>query len=400
MINNKDDMFKEIVAKADEIKARLVMFRREIHKNPELSNNEKNTATFIAGILEANDIEVKRDVGGHGVVGLITGAGEGDIIALRADMDALPILDNKPVDYASSVPGVMHACGHDVHMSILLGTAIILASIRDSFKGSVKLIFQPAEENTTGAEAMIKEGVLENPPPSAVVALHCFPEMEVGTIGHRAGMMTAAADGIHIKIKGKSGHASRPHQTVDAVLVSSMVINALHHIVSRRTDPLQSSVISIGTIKGGTAENIVAHHVEMAGTVRTLDRNLRDEMPVLIENVVKGVTSAMGADYEFTYRFDCPSVSNDKEMDDHIKESASAIIGKENVIELAEPMMGSEDFALFTDALPGVLFRLGTGNKEKGITSSLHNCNFDIDEDAIVVGTKIMAWAAVSYLNG
>jgi len=218
-------MLDQIKESVGEIADRLIMFRRELHMHPELSGNERNTAAFVAGVLEANDIEIKRDVGGHGVVGLIKGEEEGKTIALRADMDALPIQDRKGVDYASKVSGVMHACGHDVHTTILLGTAIVLGRMRHILKGNVKLIFQPAEEVTGGAEAMIKSGVLEAPAPSAIVALHCFPEFQAGTIGHRPGMMTAATDKISIAVKGKSGHASRPHQTVDAVLVSSMVIS-------------------------------------------------------------------------------------------------------------------------------------------------------------------------------
>ena len=389
---------KEVSNKVSEIKERLIKFRREIHMNPELSGNEKDTAAFVAGVLEASDIEVKRGVGGNGVVGILRGSGEGKTIALRADMDALPIQDQKDVDYASKVSGVMHACGHDVHTTILLGAAIALESVRERLNGSVKFIFQPAEEITTGAEAMIKEGVLEDPVPSAIVALHCFPELQVGTVGHRPGMMTAAADRISIVIKGRSGHASRPHQTTDAVLVSSMVINALHHIVSRRTDPLQPSVISIGTIKGGTAENIVADHVEMEGTVRTLDGSLRENMPTLIEEVVKGITGAMGAEYELTYSYNCPSVNNNEIIDNLVKECAWQVVGKDRVVTLEEPMMGSEDFAVFTEKIPGALFRLGTGNADKGITSSLHNSSFDVDEESILVGTELMAWIAVSYL--
>lgn len=390
------DLIRE---KVEEIADRLIMFRRELHMHPELSGNERNTASFVAGVLEANDIEIKRDVGGHGIVGLIKGAQEGKTIALRADMDALPVQDQKGVDYSSKTPGVMHACGHDVHTTILLGAAMVLGRLRHKLKGNVKLIFQPAEEITAGAEAMIKNGALEDPAPSAIVALHCFPEFQAGTIGHRPGMMTAATDKISIVVKGKSGHASRPHQTVDAVLVSSMVINALHHIVSRRTDPLQPSVISIGTIKGGMAENIIADHIEMEGTVRTLDCSLREKMPSLIEGVIKGITGAMGATYTFHYSFDCPSVINDKEIDALVKDCACKVVGDDNVFELKSPMMGAEDFALFAEKVPGALFRLGTGNQDKGITASLHNSSFDVDEGSISIGTQTMALIAVNYLN-
>ena len=392
-------MLDEIIKKSEEIRERLINFRREMHKCPELSGREEKTAAFVAGVLEANGIEVRRNVGGHGVVGLLQSAAERPVFALRADMDALPIQDQKEVDYASTVPGVMHACGHDVHTTILMGTAIILGNMREALKGSVLFVFQPAEESINGAEAMIKEGVLDNPRPDAIVALHCLPEMEVGKVGVKGGMMTAAADMVSITVKGRSGHASRPHQTVDAVLVSSMVINAIHHIVSRRTNPLHPAVISIGTINGGRAENIVADHVEMRGTVRTLDASLRKRIPTLIEDVVRGITSSMGATYEFDYKFECPAVMNDVKVNDFIKESMAEILGPENIVNLEEPMMGSEDFALFSEKVPGVLFRLGTANREKGIDAPLHNPRFDVDEESIIIGTRIMSLVAANYLS-
>lgn len=395
-----EKLLEAIVEKVDSIKDRLVKFRREIHKNPELGGSEEKTAAFVAGILEDNDIEVKRGVAGHGVVGLLEGPGGGDTIALRGDMDALPIQDYKKVEYASSVPGVMHACGHDVHTAVLMGTAIVLGSMRDRLKGSVKFIFQPSEERPTGgAEYMIKAGVLKNPAPSAIVALHAFPEMRAGTIGHKAGVMTASADRFRVVIKGKSGHASRPHQTVDAVLVSSMVINAIHHIVSRRTDPLHPAVISVGTIEGGTAPNVIADVVEMKGTVRTLSAKTRKMMPLHIEEVIKGTTMTMGADYEFLFEAGNPSVENDWALDQLVKRCAGDVVSAQRVIEMSEPIMGAEDFAFYAEKIPGVLFRLGTSNKEKGIMTPLHNAYFDIDESALAVGTKVMSWIAVNYLK-
>ncbi|MBE9535704.1 MAG: amidohydrolase [Proteobacteria bacterium] len=392
-------MLKRIIKATDEIKDRLIKFRREVHQNPELSGQEEKIAAFVATILEDNDIELQKNVGGHGVVGRLKGFAEGPIVALRADMDALPIEDTKKVDYASKSKGIMHACGHDAHTAILLGVAIVLGKLRNEFKGEVIFIFQPAEESIQGAERMIKDGVLDSTPISAIAALHCLPELEAGKIGHRAGIMTSAADRIAISIKGKSGHASKPQQTVDAVLVSSMVINALHHIVSRRTDPLQPSVISIGTIRGGTAENIIADKVKMTGTVRTLDAKLRQDMPRMIENVIKGITASMNAGYDFDYTFECPSILNNKEVDGEIRRCATDVVGSDNVIELAEPMMGSEDFALFTEKIPGALFRLGTGKPGDHEITPLHSNTFDIDESAIAIGTKILAWWAVSSLK-
>lgn len=393
-------MLEEIIDRVDSIKERIIKFRREIHRNPELSGQERNTAAFIAGVLEDNDIEVRRNVGGHGVVGLVKGAEEGDTIALRADMDALPIQDQKDTDYASTVRGVMHACGHDVHSAVLMGAAIVLSSMRDRLRGNVKFIFQPSEEKGPGgAKDMIEAGVLENPAPSAIVALHCYPELNVGAIGHRPGMMTASADRLRIVIKGRSGHASRPHQSVDAVLVSAMVVTAVNHIVSRRTNPLHPTVISIGTIKGGNAPNIIADSVTMEGTVRTLNSEAREKIPVLIEDIIKGITSGMGAEYDFSYHYGSPPVINDAVLDELVSKCAIDLLGPEGVVEMADPMMGAEDFAYYAERIPGVLFRIGTGNPEKGITASLHQPRFDVDEESIAIGAKLMSWIAVRYLG-
>ena len=399
---------KEICAKADEIKERVVKFRREMHRNPELSGKEEKTAAFVAGMLDTSDIEVRRGVGGFGVVGLLKGTARGNVksggkrqtIALRADMDALPLQDKKKVEYASCVPGVMHACGHDVHTAVLMGTAIVLSGLRDRLRGNVKFIFQPSEEMPFGgAEFMIKDGVLKDPVPAAIVALHAFPELPAGVVGHRPGMMTASADRIRIVVKGRSGHASRPHQSVDAVLVSSMVINAIHHIVSRRTDPLHPAVISIGMICGGSAPNVIADMVEMQGTVRTLNAEARAKMPSHIEEVVKGVTSATGAEYEFEYTLGSPSVVNDAGLDAHIAGCAVDILGEERVVKMEDPLMGAEDFSLFAEKVPGVLFRLGTTNAKKGVTAQLHNSLFDVDEECLAVGVKMMSWVAASFFG-
>jgi len=398
--SKRPDLLSDIEAAVEAARERLIKFRREIHANPELSGEEERTASFVAGVLEAADIEVKTEVGGHGVVGLLRGAGKGPTIALRADMDALPIQDCKDAEYSSRTPGVMHACGHDVHTSVLMGTAEVLSGLRDKLAGNVKFIFQPSEErsSTGGAKFMIEDGALDDPVPSAIVALHCFPELEAGTVGHRPGVMTASADKFRITIKGKSGHASRPHQTVDAVLLASIVINAIHHIVSRRTDPLHHAVISIGTIKGGDAPNIIADKVVMEGTVRTLDAEARTKIPVLIDETIRGISEGMGGSYELDYEYGTPSVINDRVLDAHVGEAASDVLGPENVVDMKEPLMGAEDFAYFAENVPGVLFRLGTSNKEKGITSPLHNSRFDVDEDAIAIGTRLMSWIAVKFL--
>ncbi len=394
-------MLDEIRDKVASIRERVVKFRREIHRHPELSGREEKTSSFVAGVLEDNDIEVKTGVGGYGVVGLLRGGVSVNTMALRADMDALPIQEQSGTGYSSEVPGVMHACGHDVHTAILMGTAIVLSRLRDRLPGNVKFIFQPSEESSVGgAKKMIEDGALEDPAPSAIAALHCYPELEVGRIGHRAGIMTASSDTLTIKIKGRSGHASRPHQAVDAIHVASMVINAVHHIVSRRTDPLHHAVISIGVIKGGTAPNIISDHVEMKGTVRTLDPVMRRKMPKIIEQTVKGITMGSGAEYEFRYSFGSPSVVNDKEMDELVRRCAVEVVGEENTIEMPDPLLGSEDFAYFAERIPGAFFRLGTSNREKGITYPLHNPKFDVDEDALSIGMTLMSLLTFRYLEG
>ncbi|MFQ5587124.1 MAG: M20 family metallopeptidase, partial [Thermodesulfobacteriota bacterium] len=295
---------------------------------------------------------------------------------------------------------VMHSCGHDAHTAVLLGVATVVSKLKGEFDGNIKLIFQPSEERAVGgAGAMIEDGVLENPAPSAILALHVIAELPVGTIGCRAGVVTASSDKVEITIYGRSGHAARPHQTIDAILVSSDVISALQHIISRRIDPLHPAVITIGTIEGGTVANIVADRVEMTGTVRSLNPAIRDQLPDLIEQVVKGVTEAMGASYDFTFTRGNPSVVNDEALASLVMESARDILGSDKVIELTEPTMGGEDFSLFAERVPGAFFRLGIKNAEKGITHPLHHRLFDIDEKALSVGVKVMAWSALRFLN-
>ncbi len=394
------ELFKAILKEAETVKEKVRKVRREIHSCPELSGEEKNTSALVASALEGLGLEVRKNVGGHGVIGVVRGeAGEGRTIALRADMDALPIQDSKKVDYASGVPGVMHACGHDVHTSVLLGTAMVLASIKDRLKGSVKFIFQPSEEKSvTGAKKMIEEGALKEPVPGAIVALHCFPELEAGVIAHKPGIMTAAADKFKVVVLGKSGHASRPHQCVDAVLLAALVVNAMQHIVSRRTDPLHHAVISIGTIHGGTALNIIADRVEMEGTVRTLSKGERLKVRALVEDTIRGVTEGMGGGYELDYEFGTPAVVNDAGVDGLIRRCGMHVVGEDNVITMPDPKMGAEDFAYFTEVVPGALFRLGTSNKAKGITAKLHTPDFDVDEKALDVGVKTLAWLSACYL--
>ena len=394
-------MLDEIKNKVCSIKERMVDFRRKLHRNPELSGQEEKTAAFVEGVLKDNGIlDVRKGVGGWGVTGVVRGGNDGPAIALRADMDALPIGEKTGKEYSSAVPGVMHACGHDVHTAVLLGTAITLAGLRERLSGNVKFIFQPSEETGNGgAKKMIEDGALDNPCPSAIVALHCYPDYEAGTAGHKSGVITASSDRFTIGIKGKSGHAAKPHQTVDAILAASLAVNAIHHIVSRRIDPTENAVISIGQINGGTAPNIISEYVEIKGTVRAFEESVRSKMAPLIEQTVKGITESCGASYDFHYEAGCPSVVNDGVIDGLIRRCSIDVLGEKNTFEITKPQMGAEDFSYFTRKIPGALFRLGTGNAKKGINHPLHSSRFDVDEEALAVGATLMSWIAVKYLS-
>ncbi len=394
-----DRLLKELKERVSNITARLVEIRRDIHSHPELSGMEQRTSRLVAEVLRECGIEVREGVGGYGVVGILRGKRPGGVVGLRADMDALPMEDIKATPYASRVKGVMHACGHDVHTAALLGVAMVLSSLKDRISGTVKFIFQPSEESGPGgAKPMIDDGALKEPTPQIMVALHCYPELEAGKIGCKDGVMTASSDRFTITIRGRSGHASRPHRTVDAILVASMTISAIQHIVSRRTDPLHHAVISVGTINGGTAPNIIADRVEMKGTVRTLDRDVRQKIPHYIEMILKGITTATEAAYDFHYEFGSPSVMTNPQVTDIAREAIKEALGEGALVELEEPQMGSEDFACFAERIPATFLRLGTSNPRKGIESSLHTPDFDVDEDSIGVGVTALSWITIKYL--
>lgn len=400
---SKDELIKKVKEESKLTGDKIISIRRQIHKNPEVSGNEVKTSALVKAVLEEAGYDVKANVAGHGVVGLLRGpmgkVDTGRTIAIRADMDALRLEDKKDCDYASTVDGVMHGCGHDVHTACGLGAALVLSKLKEHLKGDVKFIFQPSEESPEGgASFMIDEGVLEDPKVDAIIALHCFPELEVGVAGHRPGPMTASFDMFTIKVKGKSGHASRPHQSVDAIHVSAMVINALHHIVSRRMDPMHPAVITVGTIEGGTAENVIADEVTMRGNIRALDENIRRYIPMHLEEMLSGITSSMGASFEFHFEEGCPSVVNDKEIDSFMADCQRDLFGEESVRYLEQPSMGGEDFAFFTERVPGALIRLGTRNVEKGVVKFLHNSRFDVDEDCLYNGVSLLSYGALSFL--
>ena len=364
--------------------------RHHLHAHPELSYKEYNTSTFIQKHLNELNIPFKV-MAETGVVALIEGKKSNRVIALRADIDALPIQEENNISYASTVPGVMHACGHDVHTSILLGAAKILQETKGHWEGTVKLIFQPGEEkNPGGASIMIKEGVLEDPAPTAIVGLHVHPILETGKLSFIAGKSMASADEIYITVKGKGGHAATPHLTADTVLTASELVVALQQVVSRDRNPFSPSVLSICAINGGFTTNVIPSEVKLMGTFRAMDETWRFEAHKRIQEVVDGVARSTGAKIELKIDVGYPTVYNDPVITERARSIASDTFGKSNVEE-GELRMGAEDFGYYSQKIAGCFFRLGTGNKKKNIISGVHTPTFDIDEDAIEIGMRMMA---------
>ncbi len=374
--------------------------RRDFHMHPELGMQEERTARIVAAHLESLGIDVKTGVGGTGVVGVLQGARPGKTVAIRADMDALPIQDQKTVEYASRRAGVMHACGHDGHTAILMGVASLLSEMRDALCGNVKFLFQPAEEGPGGAKPMIEAGALLEPKVDACLGLHIYLDLPVGKVGVKYGTISAAADGFEIKIRGQGGHGAGPHETVDAIMVSGNLLVALQTIVSREISPTEPAVITVGTIHGGYRGNVIADEVTMTGTVRTLDALTRDAMPERIERVIKGVTDAMRASYDMRYSFGYPSVHNDRQMTALVERTAEEVVGRDSVEHITQATMGAEDFAYFAEVVPSCFFRLGARNESRGIVFPGHNPRYDFDEDAMPIGVEVLSLAAINYLSG
>lgn len=391
--------FSSVLAEAEKIKDWLVEIRRDFHMNPELGMEEFRTRDKIVEYLKALDIEYVTGIAGTGVLGIIRGKEEGKTVALRADMDALPIEDKKNVPYRSTVPGKMHACGHDAHMTILLGAARLLKSMEDQLRGNVKLLFQPAEETVGGAKPMIQAGVMENPKVDAVFGLHVTPEISVGEIGIKYGQMNAASDTIKIILRGKSSHGAYPQEGVDTIMMAGQVLTALQSIVSRNMDPRNSAVVTIGTIRGGTQGNIIADKVELVGTVRTLDPNTRSLVIKRIEEIVTNLAKAMGGEGEFIREEGYTALINADEIVDIVKANAEEMLGLDKVHVLRQASLGVEDFAYFAQEAPGAFYRLGSRNEKKGIIHDAHYCLFDIDEDCLVIGAALQTQNALYFLE-
>ncbi len=393
------DSLAHIKKLATDIFPEVIKLRRQIHANPELAFEEYETALLITEFLRSNGIEYKDRVAKTGVVALIKGKNpDKKTIALRADMDALPIFEKNKVEYKSKNEGKMHACGHDVHTSSLLGAAKILQSMRDKFEGSVKLFFQPSEEKYPGgAKVMIEEGVLEDPAPSMIFGQHVFPELETGKVGMKSGKYMASTDEIFITVTGKGGHGAIPQKNIDPVLIASHLVVALQQIVSRNSNPAMPTVLSFGRIIGEGQTNIIPDEVKLSGIMRTFDEEWRKEMKVKIKSLAEKLVESMGGNCNVVFDQGYPFLVNDDKVTENARKYASEYLGDENVVEL-ELRTTAEDFAYFTQKIPGCFYRLGTKNEAKGITSNLHTATFDVDEESLKTGMGLMAWMAVREL--
>lgn len=393
-------MFKdEIKDLAHQIYPEVVGNRRHIHANPELSFEEFNTSAFIKSKLDELGVSWK-PMANTGIVALIQGEIPSDkIIALRADIDALPITEVSGREYGSKNDGKMHACGHDVHASSLLGTAKILTTLKDKFGGTIKLIFQPGEEKLPGgASIMIKEGVLENPRPNAILGQHVMPLIDKGKVGFRSGKYMASSDEIYVTVKGKGGHGAQPQQNIDPIVITAHIITALQQIVSRFADPRIPSVLSFGKIVANGATNIIPNEVYLEGTFRTFDEDWRKKAHQRMKKIAEGIAESMDASCNFEIRKGYPFLINEEKLTQQVRTFAEDYLGKDNVIDM-DIWLAAEDFAYYSQVSDACFYRLGTRNKEKDITSPVHTPTFDIDEEALGLSTGLMAFLAIKQLG-
>jgi amidohydrolase len=389
-------MLTRIKDLATKLAPRLVEIRRHLHSHPELSGQEYQTSAFVAGVLSSSGLHVQEGIGKTGVIGELQNTGKDQrILAIRTDMDALPIQERTQLEYASMIPGVMHACGHDVHTTVGLGTAMVLSQIAEELGGQVRFLFQPAEEIAQGANWMVQDGAMKGV--SAILGVHVFPSISAGSIGVRYGALTAAADDLEIIIIGESGHGARPHEAIDAIWIASQVVSALQQAISRTQNPLRPVVLTIGKIVGGRAPNVIADHVQLLGTVRSLHPETRSQLPNWIENIVANVCHSFGARYQVNYRQGVPSVQNDYAMTQLLQSSAEEAWSSDRVQVLPEPSLGAEDFSVYLEHAPGSMFRLGVGYKDRLLNHPLHHPEFEVDESAIITGVVTMAYAAYKY---
>ena len=388
------DLVKRINLLSKKHSQEIISLRRKIHQYPELAFKEFETAKLIYSKLKSVKPDKVSKIAGTGVTALISGKSGSKCVGLRADMDALPILENTGLPFASKNRGVMHACGHDAHMAMLYGAMLIISGLKSEFKGKVKFIFQPAEEkNPGGASILVKHGILKNPKVDVIFGQHVITGKPAGSLGFCPGVMMASQDELYITITGKSGHGAKPHTTVDPIVIASQVVLALQTIASRNTNPYDPLVITIGKFEGGTATNIIPAEVKLAGTIRTLNEKLRKKSLKLIDRTLKGITESAGAKYKFEISPGYPELVNDAKITEFASNAALKYAGKKNVFK-AESIMAAEDFAYYLKKIPGTFYRIGVGN-----TSDIHTPEINLDEAALPAGAGFMAYLAISYLK-
>jgi amidohydrolase len=388
------DRIQEI---AHRLAPRLIEIRRHLHAHPELSGQEHQTAAYIAGVLSSTGLQVKEAVGRTGVVGELSGQdADSRLLAIRTDMDALPIIERTDLEFSSRHDGIMHACGHDVHTTIGLGTAMILSQLTESLSGSVRFLFQPAEEIAQGAVWMVNDGVMEGV--DGILSVHVFPSIPAGTVGIRYDALTAAADDLDITIMGESGHGARPHEATDAIWIASQVVTNLQQAISRTQNPLRPIVLTIGKISGGRAANVIADRVQLSGTVRSLHPETHAKLPEWIEQIVTNVCNTYGGKCEVNYHRGVPSVQNDLVLTQMVESAAREALGSDRVQIISEPSLGAEDFSVYLQHAPGTMFRLGVGVPNH-TNHPLHHPKFIVDESSILTGVVTMAYSAYKYLE-
>lgn len=394
----------EISEQINRIEAELKENRRYIHMHPELSFREYNTSSFIQKKLDEMGIKYVSGIAENGICAYIYGnknieSESMKSILIRADMDALPIDEVSDKPYKSQNKNVMHACGHDAHVAVLLGVCKVLNNFKDKFGGVVKAVFQPGEETSGGALPMIEEGVLENPHTDVCVALHCDSDLDCGTIRVKPGSLYASPDDFRITVKGKGGHGAEPHNCIDPIMISASIIQALNNLISRETDPFDNAVISVGSIHGGSATNIIPDSVEIQGTARSLTNEVRSFLKRRIGETAEGICKTFGAECEYEYTELFPPLINDEKLAEDVYDSACRSIGKDKCVWGGAPTMAGEDFSYFSQNRPSVLFKLGCRNKSLGIVSPIHHSSFDIDENCLKTGVKVFVGFVLDYLN-
>ncbi len=391
------DVNQQIEQKTDRVTDDLIRIRRTIHENPELGFEEVETSRLVAETLGGLGIPLRKGVGKTGVVGLLEGNAPGQTLAIRADMDCLPIQEDTGLPFASKVPGKMHACGHDAHTTILLGVAMVLNDLREQIKGRVKLIFQPNEEGLTGAQAMIADGVFEDPAIDLCLGYHNWPSLEAGRIGYHPDVSFASSDAFDLKLRGRSGHAAHPHLAIDTVTATAYFVTQLQTVVSREVSPVHPAVVSVGRIEGGTARNILPDEVSLQGTVRTQNGDAKTRIEEAMRRLLEGLKAGMRVDYELDYQPGVPVLRNNQEVLARVLDGVRDILGSDRIQELPEGSMGSEDFAYFTERFPGAHLRIGS--KIDGLDTALHRSNFTVNELAIPTGVRAVSRAALHLLS-